>query len=157
MPKIQRMRQFRLFLTPWTAARQARLPCPSPPPGTCSNSCPLNWWCHPAISSSVIPFSSRLQSFPASGSFPVSQFLVSGGQSTGASASASALPKNIQGWFPLGLLVVSPCSPRNSQESSPAPHFKSINSLVFSLLYGSRLTYVHDYWKNHSFDSMGLC
>ena len=81
------------------------LPCPSPTPGVCSNSCPLNRWCHPTISSSVVPFSSCLQSFPASGSFPMSQFLASGGQSIGASASASALvlPMNIQDWFSLGL------------------------------------------------------
>ena len=79
-----------------------RLPCPSPTPGACSNSCPSSWWCHPTISSSVIPFSSCLQSFPASGSFPMSQLLTSGGQSIGVSASTSVLPMNIQHWFPLG-------------------------------------------------------
>ena len=79
------------------------LPCPSPTPGACSNSCPLSQWCHPIISSSVIPFSSCLQSSPASGSFPVNQFFASGGQSIGVSASASILPMNIQDWFPLGL------------------------------------------------------
>ena len=83
--------------------QHARLPCPSPTPGACSNSCPLSWWCHPTISSSVIPFSSSLQSFPTSGSFPRSQFFASGGQSIGASALASVLPVNIQGGFPLGL------------------------------------------------------
>ena len=83
--------------------QHARLPCPSPTPGACSNSCPLSWWCHPTISASVIHFSSCLQSFPASGSFPVSQFFTSGGQSTGVSASASVLPMNIQDWFPLKL------------------------------------------------------
>ena len=82
--------------------QRARLPCASPTPGACSNSCPLSQWCHPTISSSVIPFSSCPQSFPASGSFPVSQFFLSGGQSTGVSALASVLPVNIQGWFPLG-------------------------------------------------------
>ena len=76
--------------------------CPSPTPGVYSNSCPLSWWCHPTISSSVIHFSSRLQSFPAWGSFPVSQFFASGGQSIGGSALASDLPVNIQDWFPLG-------------------------------------------------------
>ena len=87
----------------WPHRQQyARLPCPSPTPWACSNSCPLSWWCHPTISSSVIPFSSRLQSFPASGSFPVSRFFASGGQSIGVSASASVLPVNIQDWFPLG-------------------------------------------------------
>ena len=80
-----------------------RLPCPSPTSRVYPNSCPLSRWCHPAISSSVIPFSSHLQSFPASGSFPISQFFASGGQSTGVSASASALPMNTQDWFPLEL------------------------------------------------------
>ena len=79
----------------------ARLPCPSPSPGVCSNSCPLSQWCHPTISSSVVPFSC-LQSFPASGSFLMSQLFASGGQSIGASASASVLPMNFQDWFPLG-------------------------------------------------------
>ena len=77
-------------------------PCPSPTPRACSNPCPLSQWCHPTISSSVIPFSSHLQSFPASGSFPMSQFFASGSQSIGASASASVLPINIQDWFALG-------------------------------------------------------
>ena len=79
-----------------------RLPCPSPTPGACSNSCPSSQWCHPTISSSVICFSSRLQSFPASGSFHMSQFFASGGQSIGVSPSASVLPMNIQDWSPLG-------------------------------------------------------
>ena len=81
----------------------ARLPCPSPTPGACSNSCPSSRWYQPTISSSVVLFSSRLQSFPASGSFTVGHFFTSGGQSIGASASASVLPMNIQDWFPLGL------------------------------------------------------
>ena len=82
--------------------QQARPPCPSPTPRVYSNSCPLSQWCHPAISSSVIPFFFCLQSFPASGSFQMSQFLASGGQSIEVSASASALPINIQDWFPPG-------------------------------------------------------
>ena len=82
--------------------QHTRLPCPSPTPEAYSNSCPLSQWCHPTISSSVIPFSSRLQSFPASGSFLVSQFFTSGGQIIRVSASASVLPMNIQDWFPLG-------------------------------------------------------
>ena len=90
-----------LFVTPWTA--HARLPCPSPSPRVGTNSCPSSQWCHPTISSSVVPFSSCLQSFPASGSFPVSQFFASGGQSIGASDSVSVLPINIQDWSPLGL------------------------------------------------------
>ena len=80
----------------------ARLPCPSLSPRVCSNSCPLSRWCHPTISSSVVPFSSCLQSFPASGSFPMSQVFTSGGQNIGASTSTSVLPMNIQSWFPLG-------------------------------------------------------
>ena len=83
--------------------QHARLPCPSPTPGAYSNSCPLSRWCHPTIFSSVVPFSSCLQSFPASGSLPVSQFFTSSGQSIEVSASASVLPMNIKDWFPLGL------------------------------------------------------
>ena len=83
--------------------QHARPPCPSPTPAVYSNSCPLSRWCHPAISSSVGPFSSCPQSFPASGSFPMSQLFTSGGQSIGALALVSLLPMNIQGWIPLGL------------------------------------------------------
>ena len=82
--------------------QHTRLPCPSPSPGACSDSGPSSWWYHPTISFSIIPFSSRLQSFPASGSFLMSRLSTSVGQSTGVSASASVLPMNIQGWFPLG-------------------------------------------------------
>ena len=82
--------------------QHARLSCPSSSPRACSNSSLSNWWCHPTISSSAIPFSSCPLSLPASGSFPVSQLFTSGGQSTGVSASASVLPMNIQDWFPLG-------------------------------------------------------
>ena len=82
--------------------QHARLPSPSPTPRACWNSCPSSWWCHPTISSSVALFSSRLKSFLASGSFPVSQFFTSGCQSIRVSASASVLPVNIQDWFPLG-------------------------------------------------------
>ena len=81
--------------------QHTRLPCPPPTPGANSNSCPLSQWCHPTISTSVIPFSSRLQSFPASGSFQMSQFFTSGSQSIGVSASASVHPVNIHDWFPL--------------------------------------------------------
>ena len=126
----------------------ARLPCPSPTPRVYSNSCPLSLWCHPTISSSVVPFSSCLQSFPASGSFQMSQFFTSGGQRIGVSASASVLPID----FLEDGLVGTPCSPRNSQESSPTPQFKSINSSVLSFLYSPTLTSIHDYWKNQSFD-----
>ena len=131
--------------------QHARLPCPSPTPRVYSNSCPLSRWCHPTISSSAIPFSSCLQSFPASGSFPMSQF-ASDGQSIGASTSASVLPVNIRTDFLQDGLVWSLCCPRDSQESSPTPQFKSINSSGLSFLYSSTLTSIHDYWKNHSFD-----
>ena len=124
--------------------------CSSQTHGAYSNSCPLSWWYHLTISSSVFPFSSCLQSFPASGSFQMSQFFASGGQSIGVSASTSVLPMNIQDWFPLGWigLIGSPCSPRDSQESSPTPQFQSINSSVFSIPYSPPLTSIHDYWKN---------
>ena len=82
--------------------QQTRPPCPSPTPGVDSKSCPLSQWCHPNISSSVVPFSSQLQSFPASGPFQKGQFFTSGGQSIGVSALASALPMNLQDWSPLG-------------------------------------------------------
>ena len=97
---IQSLSHVRLFATPWTAA--CRPPCPSPTPGVYSNSCQLSQWCHPTISSSVVPFSSHLQSFPASGSFQMSHLFALGGQSIRVSASASVLPVNIQDWFPLG-------------------------------------------------------
>ena len=83
--------------------QHTRLPCSSPTPRAYSSSCPSSWWCHPTISSSVIPFSSCLQSFPGTGSFPMSQFFASDDQSIGVSASASVLPMNIHDWFPLGL------------------------------------------------------
>ena len=138
------------FLQPH-GLQHARLPCPSPTPGAYSNSCPLSQWCHPTISSFVVPFSSCLQSFPASGSFKwVSSQQVA--KVLGVSASASVLPMNIQDWFPLGSKVGSPCCPRDSQESSPTPQFKSINSSALRFLYSSALTSMHDDWKNHSFD-----
>ena len=86
--------------------QQARLPSPSPSPGVCSNPCPLHWWCHPTISFSAAPFSSCLRFFPASGSFPMGQLFASGSQSFKALASASVLPMNNQGWFPLELTVL---------------------------------------------------
>ena len=89
--------------SPWSYGLQhTRILCPSPTPRACSNSYPSSQWCHPIISSPVIPFSSCLQSFPASGSFAMSQIFTSGGQNIGASASASVFPMNVQDWFPLG-------------------------------------------------------
>ena len=110
---VQLLSHVKLFATPWTAmGSHARPPCPSPIPGVYSNSCPSHRWCHPTVSSSVIHFSSCLQSFPASGSFSMSQFFASGDQSIGISASASVLPMNIQDWFPLGWTDWIPCGPR---------------------------------------------
>ena len=111
------------------------LPCPSLSPRVCSNSYPLSWWCHPTILSSVVPFTSCLQPFPASGPFLMSQLFPSGGQSIAASASASVLPMNIQGWFPLVLTgLISLLSKQLSRVFS-TPQFESI-SLALSLLYG---------------------
>ena len=148
---VQSLSCVQLFATPWTAACQTSL--------SITNSqrllrlMSIEWWCHPAISSSVVPFSSHLQSFPASGCFPVSQFFTSGGQSIGVSASASVLSMNIQGWFPLGWTGwISLQSKGLSRESSPTPQFKSINSSALSFLYSRTLTSIKDYWKNHSFD-----
>ena len=129
--------------------QHARPPCPSPTPGVHPNPCPLSRWCHPAISSSVIPFSSHPQSFPASGSFPMSQLFATGGQSIGASASTSVLLMNIQDWSPLGWTGWISVQ---SQDSSPTPQFKSINSSALRFPYSPTLTSIHDYWKNHSFD-----
>ena len=106
-------------LWPQHGLRHTRLACPSLSPGACSNSCPLSQRCYPTISSSVTHFSSRLQSFPASGSFPMSWLLPSGGQSTGA--SASVLLMNVHSWFPLGVTGLVPCCSRVSQASSPVP------------------------------------
>ena len=127
--------------------QHARPPCPSPTPRVHSDSRPLSWWCHPAISSYVVPFSSCPQSLPESGSFPMSQLFTWGDQSIGVSALASVLPKNTQDW--------SPCSPRDSQESSPTPQFKSIISSALSFLYSPTLTSIHDYWKNCSLKLCG--
>ena len=138
-----------------TATRQASLSFTSP--WSLLKLYPMSQWCHLTMSSSVIPFSFWAQFFPTSWSFPTSRLFSSGGQSTWASPSASVLPMNIQDWFPLDWLVGSPCSLRDSQESSPTPQFKSINSSVLSLLYGTTLTSLHDYWKNHNFDYMDPC
>ena len=132
--------------------QHTRPPCPSPTPRVHSDSRPSNQWCHPAISSSVVPFSSCPQSLSESGSFPMNQLFASGGQSIGVSALASFLSKNTQDWSPLNGLVGSHCSPRDSQESSPTPQFKSINSSGLSLLHSPTLTSIHDHRKNHNLD-----
>ena len=137
--------------------QHARLLCPSLSPQVCSNSCPLSQWCHLSISSYVAPFSSCPQSFPASGSFPMSQLFASDVQSIGDLASPTVLAMSIQGWFPLVWTGLISFSPRDSQESSPGPWFETINSLVLSLACGPILISVHHYWKNHSFDRVDLC
>ena len=136
--------------------QHTRPPYPSLSPGVCSNSCPLSQWCHPTISYSVIPFSSCLQSFPASGSFPMSQAFSLGGQSIGASASVSVLPMNIQGWFHLGLIGLITLQSKGLSRVFSAPQFEGINSSACSLFYCPALTIIHDYWKNHSFDYMDI-
>ena len=123
--------------------------CPSPIPGVYSNSCPFTWWCHPTISSSVIPFSSCLQSFPASGSFLLSWLFTSGGQSIGTSVSSSVLLMNIQGWFPLGLTVLI-----------------SLLSKELSRVFSSTTVERHQFfgtgtqpslWSNYTFNYTDLC
>ena len=127
-----------------------RLPCPSLSPGACSHSCLLSRWCHPTISSSVVSFSFCLQSFPASGSFLMSQFFTSDGQSTGVSALASFLPKNTEDWSPLGW--TSWISLQSKGLSRVFSNSSKASSSALSFLYSPILTSIHDYWKNHSFD-----
>ena len=112
--------------------QHARIPCPSPTPGAYSNSCTSSWWCHPAISFFVVPFSSHLQYCPASGSFPVSQFFATGSQSTWASASASVLPMNIQDGFPLGLTGLN-----------------SLQFKGFSSIFSNTTAQKHHYFNTH--------
>ena len=124
--------------------QHSRPPCPSPTPRVHPNPCPLSWWCHLTISSSVVPFSSCPQSFPAAGSFPMSQLFAAGGQSIGASASTSVLAMNTQDWSPLGWTGWISLQSKGL-ESSPTPQFKSINSLALSLLHSPTLTSIHDH------------
>ena len=138
-------------------SQHTRPPCPSQTPGVYSNSCPSSRWCRPAISSSVVPFSYCPQSLPASGSFPMSQLFPWGGQRIGVSASVSVLPMNTQDDRLQDGLAGSPFSPRDSQESSPTPQFKSINFSVLSFPHSPTLTSIHDHWKNHSLDQTDLC
>ena len=132
--------------------QHTRLLCPSPTPRACSNSCPLNQWCHLTSLCSVVPFSSCLQSFPVSGSFPVSQFFALGGQNIGVSDSTSAIPMYIQDWFPLGWTGWTSLQSKGLSRVFSNTTFKSINSSVLSFLYSPTLTSIYDYWKNHSFD-----
>ena len=146
--------------------QHARLPCPSPLPEVYSNSCPFSRWCCPTTSSSAIPFSC-LQSFPASVSFAVSQLITSDGQSIRASASASVLPMNIQGWFPLGLIGLislqskglsrgfSSTTIQKHQFFSTQPSLQKKHSTFFTFV--PALTPILDFWKIHNFDYTDLC
>ena len=147
---VQLLSCVQLFVTPWTAARQASLSITNSQSLLKLKSTELVM--PSTISSSVVPYSSCLQSFPASGSFPVSQLFASGGQSTRVSASASVSPMNIQDWFPLGWTGWITLNILESQEYSPIPQFKSINASMLSFLYSPTLTSIHDNWKNHSLD-----
>ena len=146
---VQSLSRVRLFVTPWTAARQVSL--------SITNSQSLlklmsiEAVMHPAISSSVVPFSSCPQSLPASGSFTMSQLFSWGGQSIRVSALVSVLPKNTQGWSPFRMDWLD-LAVQGTQESSPTPQFKSINSSLLSFHHSPTLTSIHDLWKNHSLD-----
>ena len=150
---VQSLSHVWLFLT--RELQHTRLPCPLPNTRARSDSCPLSRWCYPTISSSVVPISSCFQSFPASGSFPMSQLekvakVLELQVSISPSNEYSGLISFRMYWS--NLLAV-----QETLESSPAPWFKSINSLVLNFLSGPALTYMHDYWKIHSFDYMDLC
>ena len=132
--------------------QHARPPCPSPTPRAYANSCPLCQWCHPTISSSVIPFSSYLQSFPASGSFSMSQFFASGGQSFGVSSSASILPMNIQDWFPLGWTGLISLQSQGLSRVFSNTTVEKASVLQCSAFFMIQLTSIHDHWKNYGFD-----
>ena len=133
-------------------SQRARPPCPSPTPGVHSNSRPSSWWCHPAISSSVIPFSSCPQSLPASGSFPMSQLFTGGGQSIGVSAFASVLPMNTQDWSPLGWTGWFSLQSKGLTRVFSNTTVQNISSSALNFLYIPTVTSIPDYWKNHSFD-----
>ena len=139
--------QLCLILCDSVDCSNASLPCPSPSPRACSNSRPVSRWWNPTISSSVVPFSSCPQSFPASGSFPMIWLFTLGGQNIGT--SASVLPMNIQGWFPLGLIGFISLLSKGLSRVFSTPQSESINSLAFSHLYDPTLISIHDYWKNH--------
>ena len=132
--------------------QHTRFPCPSLSPGVCSNSCPLSQWCHPTISSSAVPFSSRLQSFSASGSFQMSQFFPSGGQSIGVLASASVFPTNFQDWFPLGCTGWISLQSKELSRVFPNTTVQKHQFFGLSFFCSPTFTSIHDYWKNHGLD-----
>ena len=133
-------------------SQHARPPCPTPTPRVHSDSHPSSQWCHPAISSSVVPFSFFPQSLPASESFPMSQLFAWGGHSIGVSASASVLWMNTQDWSPLGCTGFISLQSKGLSRVFSSTQFKSINSSVLSFLHSPNLTSIHDHWKNHSLD-----
>ena len=134
--------------------QHARPPCPSPTPGVHSDSRPSSQWCYPTISSSITLFSSCPQSFPGSGSFPMSQLFTSGGQSVETSTSPSVLPMNIKGWFPLELTdLISLLSKGLSRVFFSTTIWKH-QFFCTRLPYGPILTFIHDYWKSHSFRAL---
>ena len=133
--------------------QHSRLPYPSLSPGVCSNSCPLSQWCNLTISSSIVPFSSCPQSFPASRSFPMSWLFTSGGQNIVASASAPVLPMNTQSWFPLGLTGLL-CLRSKGLSSVFSSTMVQKHPSLWS---NSHIQSIHDYWKNHSFDYTDPC
>ena len=133
--------------------QHTRLPCPSPAPGASSNSRPSRQWCHPTISFSVVLFSSRLQSFPASGSFQMNRFFASGGHSIGVSASASVLPIEYSGLMSFRMNWLDLPAVQGTLKSLPQHHSSKASILWCSAFFiVPILTSIHDYWKNHSFD-----
>ena len=137
--------------------QHARPPCPSPNLRVYSNPCPLSWWCHPTVSSSVVLFSSHLQSFPASGSFQMSQFFASGGQRIAVSASASVLPVNIQDWSPLGWTGWISLQSKGLSRVFSNTTVQKHQFFSTQLLYSLTLTSIPDHGKNHSLDETDLC
>ena len=133
-------------------SQHTRPPCPSPTPRVYSNSCPSSQWCHPAISSSVIPFSSCPQSLPTSESSPMSQLFAWGGQSIGVSASASVLPMNIQDWSPLGWTGWISLQSKGLSRVFSNTTVQKHHFLVLSFLHSPTLTFIPDHWKNHILD-----
>ena len=145
-----------MFKSLWPHGLQhAKLPCPSPSPRACSNSCPSSQWCHPTIS--VSPYSSWLQSFLSSRSFPMSQFFSLGSESIVVLPSASVLPMNIKDWFPLGWTGWISLQSKGLSRVFSNTTVQKHQFFGAHLFYSPTLTSIHDYWKNHSFDQMDLC
>ena len=151
---VQLLSRVWLFVTPWSTKRQATLSITNS--WVYLNSSPLSRWCHPTISFSVVPFSSCFQSFPASGSFQISQLFAWSSQNIGVSASASVLPMNTQDWSPLGW---TGCFSLQSKGLSRVFSNTTLQKHQFfcAQLYSPTLTSIHEYWKNNSLDEMDLC